>query len=392
MNWMKKTLALAGTMLAMALSLVLALAVAGCSKQQTPKTSITPASAIASATPVSGPFTPQELQQFAALDPIDTHTHAYQAAPALYAMLKKLNLHTLDIMLVDNYDPELKDLSKERKDTWNVIRHSDGYITMCTTFDPFKFARPNFAADANRGINEDFVRGAVAVKIWKNVGMEIKDAKGNYIMPDNPVFEPIFKDIAAHNKTLIAHLADPNTIWEAPNPNAADYEYYTHHPELYMYPKKGAPSKASILIARDHVLEANPKLRVVGAHLGSMEADFHQLAQHLDQYPNFAVDLAARMPYVEMQPRAKIIAFITQYQDRLIYATDNELDPGSDAAKTMQRWENGYANDWRFFATDDVVEYRGHKIQGLALPQPILRKLYHDNAVKWFPGILGKTH
>jgi predicted TIM-barrel fold metal-dependent hydrolase len=373
-----------------ALSLALTLVFAGCSRQSSPKAPAA-SSAISSAPPVSGPFTPQELQEFTALDPIDTHTHAYQASPALYAMLKKLNLHTLDIMLVDNYDPELKDLAKERRDTWNVIRHSDGYITMCTTFDPFKFSRPNFAEEANRGINEDFRRGAVAVKIWKNVGMEIKDAKGNYIMPDNPVFEPIFKNIAAHNKTLIAHLADPNTIWEAPNPDSADYEYYTHHPELYMYTKPGAPSKASILIARDHVLEANPKLRIVGAHLGSMEADFHQLAQHLDQYPNFAVDLAARMPYIEMQPRANIIAFITKYQDRLIYATDNELNPGNDAAKTMQEWENRYANDWRYFATDDIVEYHGHKIQGLALPQPILHKLYHDNAVQWFPGILGKT-
>ncbi|MGO8718675.1 MAG: amidohydrolase family protein [Acidobacteriaceae bacterium] len=371
-----------------ALSLVLVLAFAGCNKQQPPKDSTSAASATASTKPVSGPFTPQELQQFAALDPIDTHTHAFQAAPALYAMLKKLNLHVLDITLVDDYDPELKDLSKERRDTWNVIRHSDGYIAMCTTFDPFKFNRPNFAENANRIINEDFARGAVAVKIWKNVGMEIKDAKGNYIMPDNPVFEPIFKNIAAHNKTLIAHLADPNTIWEAPNPNAADYDYYTQHPELYMYAKHGAPSKEAILIARDHVLEANPKLRVVGAHLGSMEADFHQLAQHLDKYPNFAVDLAARMPYVEMQPRADIIAFITKYQDRLMYATDNELNPDSNAQKTMQDWENRYANDWRFFATKDVVEYHGHDIQGLALPQPILRKLYHDNAVKWFPGIL----
>ena len=87
------------------------------------------------------------------------------------------------------------------------------------------------------------------------------------------------------------------------------------------------------------MLEANPNLRVVGAHLGSMEADFHQLAQHLDKYPNFAVDLAARMPYVEMQPRAEMIAFITKYQDRLIYATDNELPPDSNAQKPMKDWE-----------------------------------------------------
>jgi predicted TIM-barrel fold metal-dependent hydrolase len=376
----------------LAMSLVLLVAVAGCNKTQAPKVSTSNTAATASATPVSGPFTAQELPQFAALDPIDTHTHAFQDAPELYAMLKRLNLHTLDITLVDDHDPELKNLTKERKDVWTVVHHSDGYIAMCTTFDPFKYNQPKFAENANRIINEDFSRGAVAVKIWKNVGMEIKDAKGNYIMPDNPVFEPIFKNIQAHNKTLIAHLADPNTIWEAPNPKAADYDYYVHHPELYMYTKPGAPSKASILVARDHVLEANPKLRVVGAHLGSMEADFHQLAQHLDKYPNFAVDIAARMPYVEMQPRGYLIEFITKYQDRLIYATDNEFMPDSNPQNTMKEWEDRYANDWRFFATNDVVEYHGHKIQGLALPQPILRKLYHDNAIKWFPGILGNAH
>ncbi|MES2222478.1 MAG: amidohydrolase family protein [Acidobacteriota bacterium] len=375
-----------------AISLALLLAVVGCNKTETPKSSSSPADATASAAAVSGPFTTQELPQFAALEPIDTHTHAFVDAPELYAMLKRLNLHTLDITLVDDFDPELKDLAKERKDAWTVVHHSDGYIAMCSTFDPFKYKQPGFAANANRILNDDFSHGAVAVKIWKNVGMEIKDAKGNYIMPDNPVFEPIFKNIAAHDKTLVAHLADPNTIWEAPNPNAADYGYYMKHPELYMYTKPGAPSKASILVARDHVVEANPKLRVVGAHLGSMEADFHQLAEHLDKYPNFAVDLAARMPYVEKQPRADLIAFITKYQDRLIYATDNELNPGNNAQDVMKEWEDRYANDWRFFATNDVVETQGHKVQGLALPQPILRKLFHDNAVKWFPGILGNAH
>jgi predicted TIM-barrel fold metal-dependent hydrolase len=373
-----------------AMSLALLLAVAGCNRTQTPKASTS--SAAASSTPVSGPFTAQELPQFAALDPIDTHTHAFQDAPALYAMLKRLNLHTLDITLVDDFNPQLKNLSETRKEAWTVVHHSDGYIAMCSTFDPFKYNQPDFTQNANRIINEDFSRGAVAVKIWKNVGMEIKDAKGNYIMPDNPVFEPIFKNIQAHNKTLIAHLADPNTIWEAPDPKAADYGYYMQHPELYMYTKAGAPSKASILIARDHVLDANPKLRVVGAHLGSMEADFHQLAQHLDEYPNFAVDLAARMPYVEKQPRADLIAFITKYQDRLIYATDNEFPPGADPENAMKEWEDRYSNDWRFFATDDALDSQGHKVQGLALPQPILRKLYHDNAVKWFPGILGNKH
>jgi hypothetical protein len=123
-----------------------------------------------------------------------------------------------------------------------------------------------------------------------------------------------------------------------------------------------------------------------------MEADFNQLSMHLDRYPNFAVDLAARMPYLVMQPRPNIILFIQKYQDRLIYATDNELPPEAKAEAVVGLWERTYAFDWRFFATNDNLQYNGHKVQGLALPMPILRKLYHDNAVKWFPGILVASH
>ena len=41
-----------------------------------------------------------------------------------------------------------------------------------------------------------------------------------------------------------------------------------------MYGKADAATKEKILAARDHVLEQHPTLRVAGAHLGSMEANF----------------------------------------------------------------------------------------------------------------------
>jgi predicted TIM-barrel fold metal-dependent hydrolase len=370
--------------------LSISFAVIGCGKQQSKKTSAT---ALASQSflvaPVSGRFSSQELRQFAALDPIDTHTHVYQSTPEFYAMLKRLNLHILDIMLDDDTDPEMINLAKETKDTWNVIHGSDGYVVMCTTFNPYVFNQPDFTQNSIKKINQDFSRGAVAVKFYKNVGMEIKKANGDYLMPDNPVFEPIFKDIEAHNKTLITHLADPNSVFEAPNPAAPDYDYIMQDLSTRsMYKKPGAPSKHAILLARDRILERNPKLRMVGAHLGSMESDFDQLSQHLDRYPNFAVDLAARMPYFERQPRRKMIVFITRYQDRLIYGTDNEFY--SVIPETVQDWEKTYANDWRYLATDDIL-YRHQRVRGLDLPPSILHKIYHDNAVKWFPGILERS-
>jgi predicted TIM-barrel fold metal-dependent hydrolase len=335
---------------------------------------------------VTGPFSSQELQQFTALDPIDTHTHVYQSAPELVALLERLNLHILDIVVAR--DPDQKSLEEERQQVWGFVNSSHGYATMCTTFDPFLYRAPSFKKATISEIDSDFDHGAAAVKIWKNIGEQVKDPQGNYLMPDDPVFEPIYKEISNRDKTLIAHLADPNTIWEPPTPKAADYGYYMHHPEWYMYNKPNAPSKAAILVARDHILEKNPKLRVVGAHLGSMEADFKQLADHLDRYPNFAVDIAARMPYIVMLQRADAIAFIEKYQDRLIYATDHSFAPEAKAQDAVKQWENSYAFDWRFLATSDSLQYRDHQVQGLALSPAILHKLYHDNALHWIPGVM----
>ena len=335
--------------------------------------------------PISGPFSATELQQFRGLAPVDVHTHVFVADPSFIAMLQKMDLHILDILVVDDMEPVRYDLEKRRREAQSVVHASHGYVSLCTSFDPYIFNQPGYAANAIRGLNEDFARGAIAVKLWKNVGMEIKDSSGHYLMPDNPIFEPILKDIAAHNKTLVAHVADPDSGWQPPNPASPDYEYYRDHPRAYMYGKTDVPTKAEILAARDRLLEKNANLRVVGAHLGSMESNLTELGQHLDKYPNFAVDLAARMPYFEMQSRETMITFITKYQDRLIYGTD--LDYAQGSSETMRDFESVYANDWRYFATDDTLMYKSKDVKGLRLPTTILRKIYHDNAVKWFPGI-----
>lgn len=335
---------------------------------------------------VSGPFSQEELQRFRALGPIDTHAHVF-AAGSFVEMLEKLNLHILDILVVDDMSVGHRDLDKQRREALSVVHASHGYALLCTSFDPYAWHEPGYAEKVIRGLNEDFAQGAVAVKIWKNVGMEIKDANGHYLQADNAAFEPIYQDIAAQGKTLVAHLADPDSGWQPPNPASPDYGYYRDHPSAYMYGKKGVPSKEEILRARDHVLEMNPKLRVVGAHLGSMESNLAELGKRLDKYPNFAVDIAARMPYFEMEDRERLIAFITKYQDRLIYGTD--IDYSGGGQDRIRGLESVYANDWRFFATDDTIEYKGKPVRGLDLPEAVLRKIYHENAVRWFPGIVG---
>jgi predicted TIM-barrel fold metal-dependent hydrolase len=180
------------------------------------------------------------------------------------------------------------------------------------------------------------------------------------------------------------HIADPDTAWLPPTTQAQDVRYYLEHPEWYAYRIPGVPAKDQILNARDHVLDQNPDLKTVGAHLGSMEADFPRLTADLDKHPNFAVDLTGRMTYIMMLPREQAIAFLTKYQDRLIYGTDNSVYPGANIAQAVSGDENGYARDWRFLSTDVPISFHGIQARGLALPESILRKIYHDNAVRWY--------
>jgi predicted TIM-barrel fold metal-dependent hydrolase len=330
-------------------------------------------------------------ESLAALEPIDTHTHVAKGDPSFYAMLDRLHMHILDILLVDDQDAYRKDMNTQRQDAETVIQASHGHAALCTSFDPFQFSNADFAASAIRGLNEDFARGAVAVKIWKNIGMELKDKNGQYVLADNPAFEPIYRDIEKHNRTLIAHQAEPDEAWQPPNPNGLDYSYYKENPVWYMYNKPDAPKKQQILDARDHLLAENPKLRVVGAHLGSMEDDLDGLGKRLDRYPNFAVDTAARVVHLVVMPSDRVRNFILKYQDRIVYGTDLGFSKEGSAADVIKEWEEQYAKDWHYFASRDKFEYEGHQTQGLGLPPAVLRKLYHANAVQWFPGIL-TTH
>jgi predicted TIM-barrel fold metal-dependent hydrolase len=185
----------------------------------------------------------------------------------------------------------------------------------------------------------------------------------------------------------MAHQAEPDVAWGPPDPADPSWSYYQENPQWYLGDKQGFPSKITILAARDHVLESNPKLRVVGVHLGSMEKSLETIAKDLDKYHNFAIDTAARMDYLMLMPPDKVRAFLTKYQDRVLYGTDLDLLADAKVPETLKDWESTYARDWKFLATDQALEFNGRQIRGLNLPPAIVKKIFHDNAKRWIPGL-----
>ncbi|HEX6502304.1 MAG TPA: amidohydrolase family protein [Terriglobales bacterium] len=327
------------------------------------------------------------LKALAAFHPIDAHVHVFKSDAAFQSMLEKLNLKLLNILVMDDTLPYRKALQPQVNDALALVKSSRGHVALCTTFDPYKFNDTNFTADSIRQLDEDFSKGAIAVKIWKNIGMEIKDANGKYIMADDPKFEAIYQDIQRHGKTLLTHQAEPDVAWGPADPNDPSWSYYQENPQWYLADKPGYPSKQTILAARDRVLANNPKLKVVGVHLGSMEKSLADMARHLDQYPNFAIDTAARMDYLMLMPHEDVRNFLIKYQDRVLYGTDLDLIATANMADAVKDWQSTYARDWKFLATDESLTVMGKKVRGLSLPKPVLQKILHDNAKKWIPGL-----
>jgi predicted TIM-barrel fold metal-dependent hydrolase len=317
---------------------------------------------------------------------VDTHVHIHRDAPALVSSFKETGWRGLDIVVCPAIGDEPFDLEEKLRATHKVARESGGALAWASTFDARGFERPDFAERTVERLRRSFDDGAVAMKIWKNVGMGIRGKSGDYLLPDDPALRPVYEAIEKADRTLVAHLAEPDGAWLPLDEKNPELAYYSNNPQWHMLDKAGAPSKDAILKARDRVLARYPKLRVVGCHLGSDEDDLGRLAKRLDTYPNFAVDTAARVRYLASGDRDRAREFLTRYQDRILYATDFSLregDPGA-AARSLAA---GHDRDWAFFAGSDDMEYAGRPTRGLALPDDILRKIFRENALRWVPGL-----
>jgi len=90
--------------------------------------------------------------------------------------------------------------------------------------------------------------------------------------------------------------------------------------------------------------------------------------------------------------KEKVRNFIIKYQDRLLYGTDLVTGWGEKGiAGDIEQLDKTYLSDYRYFAADEEIEVplisESAHVRGLALPANVLKKIFYENARKWFPGI-----
>ena len=339
------------------------------------------------------------LDQVARMPKIDAHAHLAAMTPAaqsaFVAFLEKQNLRWLNICVGGMDWPRLSSRIELARELHRVFPTR---IAWATSFDLSNWSRPEWRKAAIDTITDGFAHGAVATKVWKDMGMVLKDADGRYVMIDDPRMDPVLASIASQGHPLVAHLGEPRNCWLPLEKMTTDSDrrYFGSHPEYHGFLHPEVPGYEKQVAARDAMLERHPRLKVIGCHLGSLEYDVDEVAKRLDKYPNLAVDLAARMVHLQIQPRDKVRAFVLRYQDRILYGTDLEFGGGAaespaSVEQALARLANAYALDAAWLATGQEVEVTraraGFMSRGLALPSSVLRKIYFENARKWYPGM-----
>ena len=265
--------------------------------------------------------------------------------------------------------------------------------TWCTTFDPQGSEQPDYADRVIAGLETDLAAGAIACKVWKNLGMEIRKRSGEHLMVDDRVFDPIYAFLAKRGVTLLAHIGEPRACWRPLSEPSPHVGYYTANPEWHMHGRTDIPTHAELIAARDRLLAKFPRLRVVGAHLGSLEHDVAELARRFDAFPNFFADTSARTADLACQDVATVRDFFARYADRILFGSDIVVRQQADAftsdglSEHLKHVEARYRTESAYYETAGPVAIQQRTVPGLNLPPAILDRFYRRNAQACYPGI-----
>ncbi|MBK9390704.1 MAG: amidohydrolase family protein [Bacteroidetes bacterium] len=258
-------------------------------------------------------------------------------------------------------------------------------------FDTAGWGTEQWSVKVISELEKGIAEGPVGVKLWKNIGMTVRDRNGRFIMVDDPGLKPVIDYIKSKNLPVTGHLGEPRNCWLPLEKMTikGDMNYFRENPQYHMFLHPEYPSYEDQINARDHLLELNPDLKFIGCHLGSLEYNVDELAKRLDRFPNMAVDMAARISHLQYQSvtdREKVRNFCIKYQDRLMYGTDLDDGRADDGEKLGKILHDTWLADWKFFVTDEEMstgQFDG-KFNGLKLPAEVIDKIFSENAIKWY--------
>jgi len=327
------------------------------------------------------------MEDFLKVEKIDAHYHIYSAENNSMEQSQNDNFK---LLAINTFSEDCERVTDVQKQSSELLKKYPVDFAYTATFCLDGWNDSTWVENTILWIDKCVAEGAIAVKVWKNIGMEFRDKDSVLIMIDDPKFDPIFKHLAEIGIPLVGHLGEPKNCWlpleEMTTKN--DSNYFATNPKYHMYLHPEFPSYEEQMAARDNMLDKNRDLIFIGCHLASMEWSVDELGAWLDKYPNTAVDMAARMGqlfYQTRENRERVREFFVKYQDRILYGTDI-IDRGQEKEPFQNRMHQTWLSDWEYLVTDHKMTSNliDGEFKGLNLPKEVVGKIYQKNTQMWY--------
>ena len=260
--------------------------------------------------------------------------------------------------------------------------HPGRFATFCHV-DWSLASEPEFTDRLAGSLKRSAAAGAKGVKVWKDLGLRIRDHADELLMPDDDRLSDVWDAAGELGLPILIHVADPVAFFEPVDGNNERLEELLEHPD-WSFAAPRFPRFERIVESLEAVVAGHPLTTFIGAHVGCYAEDLSWVARMLTTYPNFNVDIAARIAELGRQPRATR-RLMLEHPDRVCFGTD-VFPPSAEE----------YAIHFRFLETaDEHFPYSAEPIppqgrwtiSGLELPDAVLRKVYGENAARLVPGL-----
>jgi predicted TIM-barrel fold metal-dependent hydrolase len=264
-------------------------------------------------------------------------------------------------------------------------RHAGRFVTFAHLDWAAAFARRR-ADDVVRElvsqVDDAVARGARGFKVWKDLGLSVRDADRRLVMPDDERLLPAFEAIGAHGVPVLIHTADPVAFFQPLDARNERLDELAAMPDWW-FGSPGLPSFDQLIEALERLVTATPGTTYIGAHLGCHAEDVDAVGHMLDRCPNFHVDIGGRLGELGRVPRG-FRRLVQAHPDRVLFGTDAYPVTADDYRTAFRFCETddeafGYAPG-HGTATGEVPPQGRWDISGAALPSEVLPDFYAGNA------------
>jgi uncharacterized protein len=195
--------------------------------------------------------------------------------------------------------------------------------------------------------------------------------------PDAPQLDAIWEKCADLGMPVNMHVSDP--YWSYLPQNRFN-DGLMNGFSWRLDNKPGIMQHDELIEHFEAAAKRHPRTVFIASHLANLDYDLNQLSEIFERNPNFYADISARFHETCTIPRTTA-EFLKKWGHRVTYGTDI---PFSQHLFSLT-WRILESADEHFYDQDFYFNFNYHwPMYGMALPDDVLKKVYHETALNAF--------